>query len=119
MQPNRDAMRTAAEAGFSTATDLADYLVRKGLPFRDAHAVVGSAVALAIERGQALADLDLAEFKQLSAHIDEDVYGVLSVEGSVAARSHFGGTAPSAVRRALDAAEQRIGDDQAASGQKM
>lgn len=118
MQPNPDAMRTAAEAGFSTATDLADYLVRKGLPFRDAHAVVGSAVALAAERGQALDELDIADFKRLSARIDEDVYGVLSVEGSVAARSHFGGTAPSAVRRAVEAAAQRVGEGrQAASGQ--
>ena len=119
MQPNRAAMRTGAEAGFSTATDLADYLVRKGLPFRDAHAVVGSAVALAVERGQALADLDLADFKRLSPRIDEDVYGVLAVEGSVAARSHFGGTAPNTVRSAVDAAAERIRDDHAASGQKM
>ena len=119
MQPNREATRAAAEAGFSTATDLADYLVRKGVPFRDAHAVVGSAVALAIERGQALADLDLADFKRLSPRIDEDVYGVLTVEGSVAARSHFGGTAPNTVRRAVDAAAERIREGQAASGQKM
>ena len=108
MRPNAAAMRAAAEAGYSTATDFADYLVRKGVPFRDAHAVVGSAVARAAERGLALSELGLSELRELSPRIDEDVYAVLSVEGSVAARGHFGGTAPTAVRRALEAARQRI-----------
>ena len=108
MRPNAAAMRAAAEAGYSTATDFADYLVRKGVPFRDAHAVVGSAVARAAERGLALSELGLAELRELSPRIGEDVYAVLSVEGSVAARDHFGGTAPAAVRRAVEAARQRI-----------
>ena len=108
MRPNAAAMRAAAEAGYSTATDFADYLVRKGVPFRDAHTVVGSAVARAAERGLALSELGLAELRELSPRIGEDVYAVLSVEGSVAARDHFGGTAPAAVRRAVEAARQRI-----------
>ena len=108
MQPNVAAMRTAAEAGFSTATDFADYLVRKGVPFRDAHAVVGSAVAQAAQREVGLADLELGELQALSPHIDADVYAVLSVAGSVAARDHFGATAPSAVRAAIAAARERI-----------
>ena len=108
MRPNVAAMRAAAEAGYSTATDFADYLVRKGVPFRDAHAVAGSAVALAAERGLALSELGLAELRELSPRIGEDVYAVLSIEGSVAARDHFGGTAPAAVRCAVEAARQRI-----------
>ena len=108
MQPNVAAMRNAAEAGFSTATDFADYLVRKGVPFRDAHAVVGSAVAQAAQRDVGLADLGLGELQALSPRIDEDVYAVLSVAGSVAARDHFGATAPSAVRGAIAAARERI-----------
>ena len=108
MRPNAAAMRAAAEAGYSTATDFADYLVRKGVPFRDAHAVVGSAVARAAERGLALSELGLSELRELSPRIGEDVYAVLSVEGSVAARDHFGGTAPATVRRAVEAARQRI-----------
>ena len=108
MEPDPSAMRAAAEEGYATATDLADYLVRKDVPFRDAHAIVGKAVALAIESDKALADLDLAVLKGLCPAIDASVYDVLSLEGSVAARRHFGGTAPEAVRRAIMDAKRRI-----------
>ena len=108
MQPQPAAMRVAAESGFATATDLADYLVVKGVPFRDAHAIVGRAVALAIEKGVALSDLALAEFKALCDRIGEDVYEVLTLAGSIAARKHFGGTAPATVSAAIEAARLRV-----------
>ena len=108
MEPDPWAMRAAAEQGYATATDLADYLVRKDVPFRDAHAIVGKAVAVAIEQGTALADLDLAMLKDLCPAIEASVYDVLSLEGSIAARRHFGGTAPEAVRRAIMDGKRRI-----------
>ena len=107
LKPNPEAMRDAAEAGFATATDLADYLVRKGIPFRDAHGIVGRAVALAIKQGIALSDLGMEALKELSPAIEPDVYDVLTLDGSVAARSHVGGTAPEAVRVALAEARRR------------
>ena len=88
------AMRRAAEEGFSTATDLADYLVKKGLPFRDAHEAVAHAVREAANRGCDLADLPLGRLQSLAPQVGADVYEVLRVDGSVAARSHVGGTAP-------------------------
>ena len=108
MRPNRAAMRSAAQAGFATATDLADYLVVKGVPFRDAHDSVGRAVALAIDKGIGLAEMELADLQALSPRIEADVYAVLTLEGSLAARSHLGGAAPSAVRAAVEAARRRI-----------
>jgi len=105
---NREAMRQAALKGFATATDLADYLVRKGVPFRDAHEVVGKAVALCVERGCDLADLTLEELRAFSDAIDEDVFDCLTLEGSVAARNHIGGTAPEQVRRAIARARERL-----------
>jgi argininosuccinate lyase len=104
----REAMRQAATLGFATATDLADYLVRRGVPFRDAHEVVGRAVACCIERGIDLSGLSLKELQGLSAAIGEDVFEVLTLEGSVAARSHIGGTAPEEVRRAIARARERL-----------
>jgi len=98
---NRDNMLHAARQGFSTATDLADYLVRQGLAFRDAHEVVGKAVRFAGDRGCDLADLSLAELREFSDKIKEDVYNVLTLEGSVASRDHLGGTAPSQVREQI------------------
>ena len=98
---NKDAMRLAAAEGFATATDLADYLVKKGMPFRDAHEVVALAVRHAVERGCDLSDLPLAQLQQFSAQIGEDVYQVLTLEGSLASRNHRGGTAPAQVREAL------------------
>ena len=100
-----DRMRRTAEAGFATATDLADWLVREGgLPFREAHHVTGRAVKLAEERGVALDALPIADLKAIDARIDERVYGVLSVDASVASRTSFGGTAPDNVRAAIRAA---------------
>jgi argininosuccinate lyase len=96
-----DNMRTAAKRGFSTATDLADYLVRKGVPFRDAHEIVGKAVQRGIEKGKDLAELSLKQLKSFSKHIEQDVFDVLTLEGSVAARNHIGGTAPEQVLAAV------------------
>jgi argininosuccinate lyase len=101
-------MRTAALEGYSTATDLADYLVRKGLPFRDAHEAVARAVRLAVERGCDLSALSLADLRVFSALVEADVFGVLTPEGSVAARNHLGGTAPAQVRAAIARARARL-----------
>jgi argininosuccinate lyase len=92
-----ESMRRAAMQGFATATDLADYLVVKGMPFRDAHEVVGKAVAFGVETKQDLSEMTLAELQQFSDVIVEDVFDVLTLEGSVAARNHIGGTAPEQV----------------------
>ena len=105
---NTEAMRRAALRGFATATDLADYLVRKGIPFRDAHEVVGKAVALCVERGCDLADLSLEELRGFSEVIDADVFDALTLEGSVSARNHIGGTAPEQVRRAIATARRSL-----------
>ena len=91
------AMRAAAEEGFATATDLADYLVKRGLPFRDAHEAVARVVRLAQERGCELAALPLADLQRFAPQVEEDVMHVLGVDGSVAARHHVGGTAPQQV----------------------
>ena len=93
-----DAMRAAALQGYATATDLADYLVKRGVPFRDAHETVALAVRACEERGCDLADLSTAELQAFHADIQDDVHAVLTLEGSVAARSHIGGTAPDRVR---------------------
>jgi argininosuccinate lyase len=106
--PRREAMRAAAARGFATATDLADYLVRKGVPFRDAHEAVGKAVALGVKEGRDLSELTLDELRRFSAVIDADVYAVLTLDGSVAARDHLGGTAPRQVRAAIARARQRL-----------
>jgi argininosuccinate lyase len=104
----RDNMYRAAKQGFSTATDLADYLVRKGLPFRDAHEVVGRAVAYGLGNDKDLSEMDIAELRVFSDIIDTDVFDVLTLEGSVAARNHVGGTAPEQVRKAVVAARQLL-----------
>jgi len=96
-----DAMRRAALQGYATATDLADYLVKKGLPFRDAHEAVALAVRFAEQRGVDLSDISLAELKTFSALIEDDIYQVLSLEGSLASRNHIGGTAPNQVKAAI------------------
>jgi argininosuccinate lyase len=105
---NRDTMRQAASKGFATATDLADYLVRQGIPFRDAHEVVGKAVGYCVEQGRDLAELSLAELQQFCGVISEDVFDFLTLEGSVAARDHIGGTAPNQVRAAIGRARARL-----------
>ena len=105
---NKDAMYSAAKAGFSTATDLADYLVGRGIAFRDAHEIVGKSVAYGIDKAIDLSDMSLAELRQFAPEIDADVFDVLTLEGSVAARSHHGGTAPSAVAAATLRALARL-----------
>ncbi len=99
--PKKEMMREAALRGFSTATDLADYLVGKGLPFRDCHEIVGHAVGYGVKTGKDLAQMSLAELQQFSTEIGDDVFDVLTLEGSVNARDHIGGTAPAQVRAAV------------------
>ncbi|VVE11789.1 argininosuccinate lyase [Pandoraea soli] len=101
-------MRNAALQGFSTATDLADYLVKKGLPFRDAHEIVAHAVKICSDRDIDLADLSLAELQKFSPLVGEDVFDCLTLEGSVASRNHIGGTAPAQVQRAIAAARAKL-----------
>lgn len=108
LKARRDVMREAAIRGFSTATDLADYLVFKGLPFRDCHAIVGHAVRYGIEHNKSLTDMSLAELRQFSNKINEDVFAVLTLEGSVNARNHLGGTAPKQVKQAIEQAKKLI-----------
>src|SRR5688500_909043 len=108
LQPVPRAMRAAVLEGHATATDLADYLVRKGLPFRDAHEAVSRAVLEAERAGKDLAALPLAVLRRFSAKIAPDVRRVLSPEGSLAARNHAGGTAPAQVRKAAAAARKRL-----------
>ena len=108
LQANKESMREAAMRGYSTATDLADYAVRKGMPFRDAHEVVGKAVAFGIQQNKDLSELTLAELKVFSDIIEQDVFDVLTLEGSVNARDHLGGTAPAQVRKAVAAARNLI-----------
>lgn len=107
--PNVDNMRQATLKGYATATDLADYLVKKGLPFRDAHEVVGKAVSLGVSKGVDLAQLSLDELQSFSDLIGDDVFDHLTLEGSLNARNHLGGTAPQAVKGAIAKGRERIG----------
>lgn len=104
-----EAMRRAALQGYATATDLADYLVKKGLPFRDAHEAVALAVRHAEGKGCDLADLPLAELQQFSSLVAADIYDVLSLEGSMNSRNHIGGTAPAQVRAAIARGRASLG----------
>lgn len=108
LEARRENMRVAAQRGFSTATDLADYLVRKGMPFRDAHEVVGKSVAYGIAQQKDLSELSLEQLQQFSDTIEQDVFDVLTLEGSVAARDHIGGTAPLQVKAAVGRARSRL-----------
>ena len=108
IEANREAMYRAAGAGYSTATDLADYLVRRGVAFRDAHEIVGRAVHLAIERHTTLDTLPLIDLQTLSPAIGEDVYESLTLEGSINARDHFGGTAPVQVKARIQQAKEKL-----------
>ena len=108
LEAKKDSMRAAALKGFATATDLADYLVRKGLPFRDAHEVVGKSVAYGIETDKDLSEMTLQELQVFSDLITDDVFDVLTLEGSVQARDHIGGTAPTQVRAAVQRAREMI-----------
>ena len=107
-----EAMRSAALQGYATATDLADYLVKKGLPFRDAHEAVALAVSFAEQRKYDLSDLKLGELKKFSSLIEQDIYAVLTLEGSLASRNHIGGTAPQQVEAAIARAKKTIAADQ-------
>jgi argininosuccinate lyase len=108
IEAKADNMREAARRGFSTATDLADYLVRKGVAFRDAHEIVGHSVAYGIAQKKDLSEMSLDELRQFSDIIGEDVFEVLTLEGSVAARNHIGGTAPNQVRAAAQRARDGL-----------
>ncbi|WP_341707706.1 argininosuccinate lyase [Halopseudomonas sp.] len=101
IEPRIEVMREAALRGFSTATDLADYLVRKGIPFRDCHEIVGHAVKYGVDSGKDLAEMSLDELRRFSDQIEQDVFDVLTLEGSVNARDHIGGTAPAQVLAAV------------------
>ena len=105
---NKDEMYAAAQQGYATATDLADYLVKKGMAFRDAHEVVGKSVAFGIEQKKDLADLSLAELQNFSDLVTEDVFEVLTLEGSIGARDHIGGTAPTQVLAAVATAKEDL-----------
>ena len=108
IEVDKAAMRLAAAEGYATATDLADYLVKKGMPFRDAHEAVALAVRHAVGKGCDLADLPLPELQQFSQLIADDVYAVLTLEGSLASRNHIGGTAPQQVKQAIARARVRL-----------
>ncbi len=110
---NAERMRAAAEAGHATATDLADWLVREaGVPFREAHRITGRAVRAADEQGKALWELPLEILKEIDERIDEGVFDVLSLDASVRSRTSFGGTAPQAVRKRIEAARKALGVDE-------
>jgi argininosuccinate lyase len=108
IEAHPEKMRTAAREGHATATDLADYLVKRGEPFRDAHEAVARAVRAAEARGCDLADLPLAELQSFARKIEADVYAVLTIEGSLASRNHFGGTAPDRVLEAVRRARAEL-----------
>ncbi|TPE54782.1 argininosuccinate lyase [Maribrevibacterium harenarium] len=108
IEARKEYMYEAAKRGFSTATDLADYLVRKGVAFRDAHEIVGKAVGFGVKEGRDLSEMTLEELQGFGAMIEADVFEVLTLEGSVAARDHVGGTAPAQVRAAIARAHEEL-----------
>jgi argininosuccinate lyase/amino-acid N-acetyltransferase len=118
IQVNGDRTLEAAKQGYANATELADYLVAKDIPFREAHHIVGVAVVAAIEKGCALEELSIAELKQFSAVIEEDVYDILTIESCLEKRSALGGVSPTQVSYAVEQAEQRI-TQRDASGVKV
>ncbi len=103
---NHDRMRQAAMRGYATATDLADYLVKKGIPFRDAHEIVAQAVQYAERKGCDLSALKLSELQTFSTQIEADIFAVLTLEGSMQSRNHTGGTAPEQVQAAIEQARK-------------
>ncbi|HIM54896.1 MAG TPA: argininosuccinate lyase [Gammaproteobacteria bacterium] len=106
IETKRDNMYNSTKKGYTTATDLADYLVKKGLPFRDAHEVVGQSVSYGIEHQKDLSELSLEELQAFDDRIENDVFDILSLEGSLCARDHLGGTAPNQVKAAIKEARQ-------------
>ena len=111
LECRRERMREAARLGYMTATDLADYLVRKAVPFRDAHEAVGRAVRRAVETDRDLSEMTLEELRAFSPVVENDVFDVLTLDGSVAARNHPGGTAPAQVRAAIVRAKAKLAAD--------
>jgi len=109
MTVKTEVMRKAVNNDFSNATDIADYLVRKGLPFRDAHEVIGKIVLYAIQSGKFLLDLSISEYQQFSSLFAEDIYEVLAPEQVVAVRNSFGGTSPEQVKKQIELAECKLG----------
>ena len=103
-----NAMRSAAMRGYSTATDLADYLTKKGVPFRDSHETVAKAVRTAEKKGCDLSEFTLSELQKFSQLIEEDIFSILSLDGSMKSRNHTGGTAPSQVRKAIKSARKNL-----------
>ena len=112
LRVNRTRMTAAATQGFSTATDFADYLVRKGIAFRDAHEIVGRVVLYGVNNAKDLSDMTLQELQRFSSVVEEDIFQVLSLEGSIAARNHPGGTAPQQVRSAIAVVRERLASRQ-------
>ncbi|MEH7114097.1 argininosuccinate lyase [Neobacillus niacini] len=110
MTVNKDIMRKAINNDFSNATDIADYLVRKGLPFREAHEVIGKIVLYAIQQGKFLLDLSFGEYQEFSSLFEEDIYKVLAPGHVVAVRNSFGGTAPEQVEKQIKLAEGKLGN---------
>ncbi len=108
IQAKRDNMYNSTKKGYTTATDLADYLVKKGLPFRDAHEVVGLSVAYGLKMQKDLSELSLEELQKFDTRIENDVFDVLSLEGSLCARDHLGGTAPNQVKQAIKTARNTL-----------
>jgi argininosuccinate lyase len=108
IKANRKEMYASTLKGYATATDLADYLVKKNMPFRDAHEVVGKAVALGIKQGIDLSEIALEDLQQFSMLISQDVYEILTLKGSLNARNHLGGTAPEQVKIQIEEAEKRL-----------
>ena len=105
---NKETMRSAARYGYSTATDFADYLTKKGLPFRDAHEAVSQAVRSAAKKGRDLSALTLSELRKFSRLVEKDIFEVLTLDGSIKSRNHTGGTAPSQVRKAIKLARKGL-----------
>ena len=108
IQVNKDKMRSAAMYGFSTATDFADYLTKKGLPFRDAHEAVAKAVRTAEKRNCDLSEFTLSELQKFSNLVEKDIFNILTLDGSIKSRNHIGGTAPSQVRNAIKSARKEL-----------
>ncbi len=108
IEAQRDTMYNSCKKGYTTATDLADYLVNKGLAFRDAHEVVGKSVSYGIEHQKDLAELSLEELQLFDDRIENDVFDILSLEGSLCARDHLGATSPNQVKKAIKAARKKF-----------
>jgi argininosuccinate lyase len=101
-------MYQSALKGYTTATDLADYLVKKGLAFRDAHDIVGKAVSYGIKEGKDLSEFTIDELKKFNPLIEEDIFDVISLEGSIKSRNHIGGTSPNQISIAIKAGRKSI-----------